>query len=303
MSLANQMFISFVSLSCRKIRSLNASIYCQILLVFSLVIPSISWAVQMGIVMPEKAFIYADIERTSPIGFVRRGKKLKLSSIAKNKGSVYATVVSGKVAYISVTDVNTQVEDLESERLVAERFQKAATKKLTSSYSAGVFSYSSILTQANSSGPTKNNESVNWIGVGIKGELVAAPRFDIQVLLQAMQAKNAELETWRVFSAGVGAAYRLIDFSNFRIRMIGELQAVPFSTYELIDAFRIRGYGGSVAGGMDVNLKFTQNWGLEVLALYQYVKLTGFKPPKTQVYDSPSYMGVRLGANLTYMFN
>jgi hypothetical protein len=28
----------------------------------------------MGIVMPEKAFIYADIERTSPIGFVRRGK-------------------------------------------------------------------------------------------------------------------------------------------------------------------------------------------------------------------------------------
>jgi hypothetical protein len=211
-------------------------------------------------------------------------------------------VVSGKVAYISVTDVNTQVEDLESERLVAERFQKAATKKLTSSYSAGVFSYSSILTQANSSGPTKNNESVNWIGVGIKGELVVAPRFDIQVLLQAMQAKNAELETWRVFRAGVGAAYRLIDFSNFRIRMIGELQAVPFSTYELIDAFRIRGYGGSVAGGMDVNLKFTQNWGLEVLALYQYVKLTGFKPPKTQVYDSPSYMGVRLGANLTYMF-
>jgi uncharacterized small protein (DUF1192 family) len=285
-----------------EILRLSASKKCQLLLVLTLITPYLAQASQLGIVMPEKAYIYADPDRTSPIGFVRRGKKLKLSSIAKNKGSVYATVVSGKLAYIGVTDVNTEIEDLESERLVAERFQKVATKTSTSSYSFGAFQYSSILSQENSSGPTKNKESVNWIGVGIKGEIILSPRWDLQILGQAMQAKNAELETWRVFSVGAAAGYRLIDLSKFQVRMLGEMQLIPFATYELVDAFRIKGYGVSVAGGLDSTIKFSTHWGLEIMALYQYIRLSGFEAPENQLYDAPSYIGLRLGANLTYIF-
>ncbi len=302
MSLTIQMFSGFVGICERKMKLSYAKLFCQFAVLLAVLVPNISWAIQKGIVMPEKAYIYADPERTSPIGYVRRGKKLKLSSIAKNKGSVYATVVSGKVAYIAVTDVNTELEDLDSERLVAERFQKVATKKITSGYSLGVFSYSSVLSQTNSSGPTKNNESVNWIGASLKGEIVVAPRFDVLVLVQGMQAKNAEIETWRSFSVGVGAAYRLVNFDKFQVRMIGDVQAIPFSTYELIDMFRIRGYGASVAGGMDTMIKFSQHWAIEFSALYQYMKLSGFNPPEGQVYDSPSYMGVKLGGNISYLF-
>lgn len=302
MFLSNQSLSRIVAFLALRFSRSAASKMCHILFIFTLVIPALSHAAQLGIVMTEKAYIYADPDRTSPIGFVRRGKKLKLSSIAKNKGSVYATVVSGKVAYIAVSDVNTEIEDLESERLVAERFQKVATKKTTSSYSLGAFQYSSIISQKNSSGPTKDKDTVNWVGAGIKGEIILAPRWDLQILAQGMQAKNDGLETWRIFSLGAAAGYRLIDFSKFQIRLLGEFQFIPFATYELIDLFRIKGYGASFAGGLDATLKFTEHWGLEVMALYQYIGLSGFEAPSGQLYDSPSYMGLRVGANLSYLF-
>lgn len=302
MSLMNQSFSKTGQYFAKILFQFIASKRCHILIVLTLVLPSLTWAVQSGIVMPDKAYIYADPERSSPIGFVRRGKKLKLSSIAKNKGSVYATIVSGKVAYISVTDVNTEVEDLESERLVAERFRKVATKKTTSSYSVGAFQYSSIISQKASNGPTKDKDTVNWIGAGIKGEIILSPKIDLQILFQGMQAKNEELETWRIFGVGGAVGYRLVDFSRFQIRLLGEMQLIPFATYELEGAYRIRGYGASFAGGLDTTIKFTNHWGLEMMALYQYIGLGGFDPPENQVYESPSYMGLRLGANLTYLF-
>ncbi|GEM_PF-1388234 len=275
---------------------------CHVLALFTLLTPTIVWAHQFGIVTAEEAKIYADVERTSPIGYVRRGKKIKLSNIAKNKGSVYATVVSGKLAYISVTDVNTEIEDLDSTRLVAERFQKAANKKSDSIYSLGLFQYSSIISQTASSGPTKDKDTVNWIGAGIKGEMKLAPRVDLQILVQGMQAKNQELETWKMVGAGAGFGYRLVDFDKFQVRLLSEILFIPFASYELMGAYRIRGYGASVGGGLDTTLKLGEHWGVQVMAIYQYMKLGGYKPPVGQLYDAPSFFGVKLGGNLNYSF-
>lgn len=301
MSQGIQYFSKTLVFSRKFMPSIYASKMGHILVLFALLMPSLSWAIQNGIVMAEKAFIYADPDRTSPIGFVSRGKKLKLSSISKKQGSVYAVVVSGKIAYISVRDVSTELEEVQGTRLVAERFQEVAKKKSTNSYSVGAYQYSSIITQTESSGPTQDKDSVNWIGATLKGEMELSARTDLQIFLQYMTASE-DIESWAMFSLGAGAAYKVVDYSNWQVRLVGEFQLIPFTSYELEDSFRIRGRGISLGGGLDTRLKLSQRWGLEGSVIYQYIKTMGFSAPDTQVYSNPSYMGLRLGANLTYIY-
>src|SRR5680860_266278 len=100
-------------------------------------------AVTDALVMSDRAVIYADQEMTSPIGYVPRGKKIKVGEVARNKAQVYPIIVSGKLAYIRVIDVSTEKDQLDSTRLVAERFQKATKHDPKTRTTLSYFSYTS----------------------------------------------------------------------------------------------------------------------------------------------------------------
>ena len=77
-------------------------------LFFSLIFCQNLWAIQDALVIAEQAVIYADEQMSAPVGFVRKGKKIKVGDIPRNRAQVYPIIVSGKIAYIRVIDVNTQ---------------------------------------------------------------------------------------------------------------------------------------------------------------------------------------------------
>src|SRR5687768_7328928 len=83
-------------------------------LIISLFVCPVLWASQEAIVTADQAVIYADEQMKSPLGYVKRGKKIKVGEVARNRAQVYPIIVSGKIGYIRVLDVSTERDALDS---------------------------------------------------------------------------------------------------------------------------------------------------------------------------------------------
>jgi hypothetical protein len=70
-------------------------------------------AARTATVISPKAVIYADQEMRTPIGYIKNGKKIPVGKIKRNQGQVVPTVVTGRIAYVKVTDlaIEGQEED------------------------------------------------------------------------------------------------------------------------------------------------------------------------------------------------
>lgn len=66
---------------------------------------SFLWAAQDAIVKVEQAVIYSDTTMKSPIGFIRKGKRIRVGERALRKGVLLPIIVSRKLAYIKITDI------------------------------------------------------------------------------------------------------------------------------------------------------------------------------------------------------
>ena len=61
---------------------------------------------QLVTVSTSRAIIYADKELTLPLGYVTMGKKLRVGEVARKGGQILPLIVSGKIAYVRVSDVS-----------------------------------------------------------------------------------------------------------------------------------------------------------------------------------------------------
>ncbi len=68
-------------------------------------------AAQVGIVTSKKAIIYADIERKSPIGFVKRGKKLAVGEVKRRQGKLLPVNVNGKLGWVETKNLRLPGEE------------------------------------------------------------------------------------------------------------------------------------------------------------------------------------------------
>jgi len=80
------------------------------------------WSAQVGVVDSLRAIIYADLERESPIGYVRKGKQLMLGNVKRRSGTMLPVMVNGQVAWIKVTDIYLPEENksFDDPRLITE---------------------------------------------------------------------------------------------------------------------------------------------------------------------------------------
>lgn len=85
-----------------------------LLVIFFLLSSPLALAAEVAVVVKEKAILYSDMELTIPIGYIRKGKKIKIGKVARKRGTVLPTVASGRVVYIKSDDVQS-VEQLASD--------------------------------------------------------------------------------------------------------------------------------------------------------------------------------------------
>lgn len=252
-------------------------------------------------VTAEKAIIYSDEQMTSPIGFVRRGKKIKVGDIARNKAQVYPLIVSGKMAFIRVLDVNTEKESVDSDRLVAERFMKATKPKYRTRYVLSYFSYASQISQGHNNSGLEDGDPLSWSGGSLRGEIRTNGKFDFLLIANFLGAKENR-EEYRAFEVGVGGAWRFLELGGFSLRAKGEVLAVPFATYAIGSDFRKRTMGGSFGAGLDAHFQFSDNWGLEVAAGLYTTKLSKFDLPSPYQSIKPSFSGTRTSIGISYIY-
>lgn len=271
-------------------------------LVILLLLGSVSaWALQDGIVIVDRAVIYADRQMSSPLGFIRKGKKVRLGNIPRNKAQVYPIAISGKVGYIRIQDVSTEVHSLNDNYLAAERFTKNTKKNLETKYSVGYLTYNSQISLTDDNGGVDNSEPISWSGLTLKGEIELDSYWDLSIILNYLQAEKSPVK-FRMVELGAGMGYKLYQSDRFIIRWDLQGLAVPFSSYAVASDFRVNGYGLTLGTGINGVWKVGENLGLEAFGGLHYTKLTGFEPPEPYKSISPSFMGSRLGLGLNYQY-
>lgn len=272
-------------------------------LVFLLVSPAL-WAAQEAVVLADEALIYADEQMTSAVGYVSRGKKIKIGEIPRNKAQVYPIIVSGKIAYIKVADVSTQKEYLDSSKLVAERFQRQTMgNQIETSFSAAFLSYNSQIVTDTTNGGVDDKDAVNWTGVALRGNGIVNERWELQIITNYLSATDSdEDETFRMVEAGLGAGYRFLDWGRLGMRFEAHLLGVPWASYAYGDQFRVNGNGYTAGAGISLSLRLTQHWGIDGYGGVYYTKLQNFRAPEPFASITPVFYGTRLGAGIHYAF-
>ncbi len=260
-----------------------------------------SWALQSAIVVSDKAIIYADNQMSAAVGFVQKGKKLQVGKEPQNKGQVFPIFVSGKIAYIRAIDITTQIEGVNSNNLIAQRFKKNTQDEHKQNYSLGLFNYSSQVSMKKNNSGIKDKDAVEWWGASLRGGAMFSERWDLDIVLNFLNAK-AEDEVFRSVEFGFGVAYHVIQTKKFSLKLMAQAFAVPFASYSLGTKFRVNGYGFTLGPGLRATYLLGKNWGLEGYGGFYYSKISGMDVPSPYNSISPVFMGTRLGLGLNYQY-
>ena len=265
-------------------------------IIFCLVMSFKVSAAQFAIVTSEKAVIYSDLEMTSPIGFVRRGKKIKVGESPKNKGLVYPIVVSGRIAYIPVIDVSTQKKDMYSNNLVAERFQRSSQNEYDTRYGISYFAYNAGLS-SNAQGV--DGDSLRFHSFSLKGEVHNQRKQAMEVLFNFLQGTSGN-ETLRTVELGLGGSLRFLDAKKLEGRVFVQAFGIPFSSYAVGDDFRVNGYGYTLGGGANFLFRVNEHWSVEAYGGLYHSHVGGFNVPNASEKMNITLLGPRLGLGMNY---
>lgn len=256
------------------------------------------WATQRGMVVVEKAVIYSDKEMTSPIGFVARGKTVVVGEVPRNRAQVYPILVSGKVAYIRVADITTEAESPTSDRLVAERFHKAAQDQdFKGRFSTSIFVFNSKVSGTG----VVPDEAFSWTGLSTRVDIMPVRTdWEAQVVANIMKATTGDVSLNAV-EFGFGLGYRFIQKRKYVLRGEAQLLGVPFVSYE-VPRYRVNSWGYTMGAGGNFSYFFDKRWGAEVYGGLFSTKLNKFDTPAGYASVEPKFVGMRMGLGVNYKF-
>lgn len=75
------------------------------ILFFLFFLPCYVFAYQVAYVKESRALVFADHELKIPIGYLSKGKKIKVGEVKRNNGLALPTILSGKVVYLKAEDL------------------------------------------------------------------------------------------------------------------------------------------------------------------------------------------------------
>jgi len=258
------------------------------------------WAAQDAVIIVERAVVYSDEGMTSPVGFISRGKKVRIGELARNKGQVYPIVVSGKIAFIRVQDLNFQLDEL-NRNFSAERFKKNVEKSsLKSLIALGMLQFDSLVTAKNSNGGYKDKDNISWSGFALTAGGFTGEYWEFHVLGNYLSSTDQN-EKITFLETGVGVGYHLIDLNFFYMRIDTQVFYIPWASYSLGDDFKSNGKGYSAGASLTAGVAI-KSFALEGYAGNYLTKLDEFDVPAPYVAVQRRFTGNRVGLNLKYTF-
>ena len=253
-----------------------------------------------GTVLKDKAVIYGDPELTTPIGFMRGGKKITVAPNAKNDKALNV-LVPNKKAYIKKRDVVLAGEAIVPALPTSERFARATYERYETKYVTSLYSYGSTLTFNGNGTASEGEESVSWLGLSLKGEAMVRRNWDVQVLANFMQGSVDEAK-FRTAEFGLGGAYRVVQREKFFARIEAHFLTIPFAKFIAGDYISKNIYGLTVGSGVTATYMFKQNWGVEGSLGWYYTRILRIELPEPFGSISPTFAGTRIGLGVNYQY-
>jgi hypothetical protein len=262
-------------------------------------------AAQWATVTVDKAVVYSDTEMSSPIGFIKKGKRIRVGSKSRRGGRLYPLVIKKKIAYIKVDSVSTsnKLVNLQSANIRVRNSDILKNEKRVGVFYSGYASFIGIDQEASFSNDTYSDDLFYFNGFGLRGYLSKeSSRTTWRVSLESSSTSTLKNE---FYFLGLSAdyAYDLVKFDNYVFRGYAGLEVIPFAQYSYDDLFTVNGYGGGLRAGLEMEIKFQNSFGFHVDSGYGYKKLFFILPESTNINEyNPSFNGVNFSASLSYAY-
>ncbi len=258
-------------------------------------------AAQWAKVTSDKAVIYADQQRIAPIGFIKKGKKIRVGEVVRNNGTVLPIAVQGKVAYINIEDLDIsysqKVLDSPAQRLA----QKAKEKSHENRFA---LTYNGMATTLNTS---EGDESVLLNGGGVRGYIIDLKkrktwRMSLDFVTTTINSYGLDIS-----SLTAEFAKNIIQTGPYDFHVYAGASVIPYAQFSREDDFKQNGYGAGVSAGLEMIFKFNDTIGLHFDGNYQYNQL--YFPLRDEVLDDlgitefePSLHGFKFSAAISFNY-
>lgn len=270
-----------------------------------LITPSTVLAAQWATVSSKKAVIYTDIHMTSPIGFIKIGKKIRVGSKPKNKGRVLPFIMKKRVFYIKIQDIQTSSK-LANLKNASQRIKKQSVEKKSNSRIAAT---GGVFLSTSSSPDIEGTSSDSFMGGGIQGyyenkEQTSLYRSGVNYFSFSETRENTPF-TFSYVSIPIDLYLPLIETQFYELHAYLGVSLIPFAEYKLEGDFTLNGYGGGAQIGSEIFINFSKKWALHIEGGYQYLYTSGFKFPNINNYPANAsfiFSGLKLSGSLAYRF-
>lgn len=228
---------------------------------------NVSYAAQWAKVTNDKAVIYADQQQLAPIGYIKKGKKVRVGEVVRNNGKLLPIVINGKVAYIKVEDLDISYSQkvLESP---SQRLVKKATEKTSESRFA--LTYNGLATSLDT---TDGEEFVFFNGGGVRSyftNLKKKTTWRVGLDFITTTVNNYTLD---VSSLSAEFSYNLIQTSFYDFHIYGGGAIIPYAQFGRDSDFKENGYGAGASAGVEMIFKLGDSLGIHVDGHYQYTQM------------------------------
>tara|TARA_Y100001970_G_C14087846_1_gene778341 strand:+ start:237 stop:1145 length:909 start_codon:yes stop_codon:yes gene_type:complete len=270
-------------------------------------------------VSTSRAIVYADKELTLPLGYVTMGKELRVGEVARKGGQVLPLIVSGKIAYIRVSDISFSKDnkkkgysryyqkdegpiDFDSLHKLKDDLEK--NNYLTTSYGffdpgegwhslasqTGSLAKESIKTISLTLEHRNPVKKLNW-GVGLK--LYTLTQESIKTL-----SLNIEIPFY----------YRLYSLKNISFDGLAGLSITSSVKVKVLDTtgyYKGFQYGGLL--GLRSRIPLTTKWDMFFTLSYKRLNISSMQPisikgPPTKKYTINAFSGTHFTFGAGYRF-
>jgi len=265
---------------------------------------------QWATISSDKAVIYSDQQMTSEIGFIKRGVKVRVGEVPRNRGSLLPIVVNKKIAYIKVKDLKSSKEE---KLVVSATARRREIKKKSKEQSRLGLAYSRFLLSIEDIEDSTVSDDYAFNGGALKGYLknnYSALTYSAEIEY-SVASDEEELNEFQMYTFAFDVLYRVIDFDNLSLSVLAGAVLVPLAQYtydgENNQSFTSNssGLGGTV--GAELFLGLDESIGLHGNLKYRYLEIFEFDVPENERLGfeskyNPTFSGVSFQAALTYVF-
>jgi hypothetical protein len=265
------------------------------LLIFSQYVAAFHYA----IVKSKRAVIYADILKTSPIGYVKMGKKVRVGEVARNRGLMLPIIVSAKVAYISVADVSVLDG---SEVILPKNHDSIIGLEIRKrKFVSGHTYFLSDFTQGKYSIGQTEEKTVALSGFFIKKEknknATNFKRYGLEYM-----TFTGEDERLSIPSVVFEWVKRYYESGRFKVRGVFGVGVSPYVIYAVEPYFALNGFSAHVEIGAEGVVYLFEDVSIQLKASYRAQKLMEFDLPEPLNTFDPLMLGFSVAASLAYSY-